>query len=47
MVRGLSLAFSLGKTPPDPEHYDLLLVGIIAPVALMFHFGGAYALRPF
>jgi lipopolysaccharide/colanic/teichoic acid biosynthesis glycosyltransferase len=42
MFAALRIAFSLFGMPPQPEHVQLLTVGLIAPVALLFHLSGAY-----
>lgn len=42
MVSGLMLAYILTAIPPDPEHVNVQMLGLVGPVALMFLLGGAH-----
>jgi lipopolysaccharide/colanic/teichoic acid biosynthesis glycosyltransferase len=42
MVSGFMAAYVLNGLPHDPENFNLLLLGLVGPVALMFHLGGTH-----
>lgn len=42
MVSGFMVAHILTAIPPDPERFNVQMLGLVGPVALMFLLGGAY-----
>ena len=42
MVSGFMVAYILTAIPPDPEHFNVQMLGLVGPVALMFLLCGAH-----
>ncbi len=42
MFAALKISFAFSHALPDPDHVQLLTVGLIAPVTLLFHLSGTY-----